>query len=94
VLLQSLLAADPAARPDSARIVGARLAELAAELPPEPIASERAHRPRRRARIAAALVLLAIAGGSGAYVVASRVGPTGPSLSPGTVPVPPSVPSP
>jgi hypothetical protein len=93
-LLEGLLSADPSARPESARSVGTRLAELAAQLPREPVEAERGHRPRRRARIAVALVLLAVAGGSGAYVAASRVGPAGPSLSPGTVPVPPSIVSP
>jgi hypothetical protein len=89
-LLQGLLADDPAARPGSARQVGERLAAIAAEVPGVSEADEpRARRqPRRRARIAAALVLLAIAGGAGAYLVSARVGPPGPALSPVTVSVP------
>jgi hypothetical protein len=43
---------------------------------------------RRRARLATALVLLAVAGGAGALVLSHRVGPPGPALSPGTVTVP------
>jgi hypothetical protein len=87
-LLQGLLAADPAQRPGSARIIGTRLAELAAAVPDteSPVGAERA--PRGRERIAAALVLLALAGGSGIYVAGHRVGPRGPALSPATVSVP------
>jgi hypothetical protein len=88
-LLQSLLAEDPAERPDSARAVAARLAEIAPSVaPPLPPRA-----PRRRARLATALVLLAVAGVSGAYFVTQRVGPPGPTLSTGTVsvPVPPAV---
>ena len=68
--------------------MGERLAEIAAAVPDvSPVAPvERA--PRRRARLAAALVLLVIAGGAGAYLVSARVGPPGPALSPTTVSVP------
>jgi hypothetical protein len=88
-LLQGLLAEDPAAHPRSARQVGERLAALAAEVPDdgeEELPARLGH--RRRSRIAAALVLLVLAGGSGAYLVSARVGPPGPSLSPFTVSVP------
>jgi hypothetical protein len=90
-LLQGLLAADPSLLPGSARSIGTRLAELAAALPDEPAPRARERPGRRRARLGAALVLLALAGGAGAYVAGSRVGPPGPSLSPGTVTVPPPV---
>jgi hypothetical protein len=85
-LLQGLLAADPAQRPASSRIVGTRLAEVAAAVPEAgPVA-----RPerRRRARLTAALALLVVAGGAGVYVAEQRVGPPGPALSPATVTVP------
>jgi hypothetical protein len=87
-LLQSLLAADPAARPASARQVAARLSEIASAVPdttPEPAAPS-----RRRARLLTALVLLVIAGAAGGYLVGHRVGPPGPALSPTTVTVPPT----
>ena len=47
----------------------------------------------RRARLATAFVLLAIAACAGVYVFTERVGPPGPALSPTTVtvPVPPAV---
>jgi hypothetical protein len=91
VLLQSLLATEPEARPASAREVAARLTEIAARVPDTTPAVRPAGRSRRRARLVAALFLLLIAGGAGAYVVDHRVGPPGPALSPGTVPVPPPV---
>ena len=94
-LLQGLLARDPEARPGSARETAARLSAIAAAVPdttppPEPAPTTRA---TRRARLATALVLLAVAAGAGAYVSTQRVGPPGPALSPGTVtvPVPPAV---
>jgi hypothetical protein len=87
-LLQSLLAPDPAGRPGSARQVAARLAEIAARVPDTGPPALPARPARRRARLAAAVVLLAIAGGAGAYLVGDRVGPPGPALSPGTVSVP------
>lgn len=92
-LLQSLLAADPAQRPASGRIVGTRLAEIAAAVPDAEAAARPARSRGRRTRLAAALALLVVAGGSGAYVAGHRVGPPGPALSPATVtvPVPPPV---
>jgi hypothetical protein len=93
-LLQSLLAADPSARPGSARQVAARLAEIASAVPDTAVPAARMTVPsRRKARLATALVLLVIAGAAGAYVVSHRVAPPGPALPPGTVsvPVPPSV---
>jgi hypothetical protein len=93
-LLQGLLAADPAQRPGPARAVGERLGALGAlagEAPDDAPEHARERPRRRRARIGGALVLLALAGGAGAYVAGSRVGPPGPSLSPGTVHVPPPV---
>jgi len=92
-LLQGLLAADPAQRPASSRIVGTRLAEIAEAVPDAAAAIRPEHSRRRRVRLAAALVLLVVAGGSGAYVAGHRVGPPGPALSPATVtvPVPPPV---
>ncbi len=93
-LLQSMLAPDPSARPGSARQVAARLGEIAAEVPPTELSAPPERRPRRRrARLATGLVLLVVAGGAGAYVLGHRVGPAGPSLSPGTVTVP-AAPSP
>jgi hypothetical protein len=91
-LLQSMLAPDPAVRPASAREVAARLGEIAAEVPDAPTATPAPRRSRRRARLATGLVLLVVAGGAGAYVIGHRVGPPGPSLTPGTVSVP-SVPA-
>jgi hypothetical protein len=88
-LLQSMLAPDPAARPGSARQVAARLGEIAAEVPETTSAAPPPRRSRRRrARLATGLALLVVAGGAGAYVVGHRVGPPGPSLTPGTVSVP------
>lgn len=89
-LLQSMLAPDPAARPGSARQVATRLAEIAADVPDTTESAPRSRRPRRRGRIATGLVLLVLAGAAGAYVVGQRVGPPGPSLTPGTVSVPDS----
>jgi hypothetical protein len=86
-LLQSLLDADPAARPSSARQVAARLSEIASSVPdttPAPAAPAR----RSRGRLATAVVLLLIAGAAGGYLVGHRVGPPGPALSPTTVTVP------
>jgi hypothetical protein len=90
VLLQRLLAADPEARPGSARAVAAHLSAIAAAVPDTTPAAEPAPTSlaRRRARLATALVLLAVAGGAGALVLSHRVGPPGPALSPGTVTVP------
>jgi hypothetical protein len=93
-LLEGLLAADPGARPESARAVAARLAEIAATVPDAAVVPVAPVERRRRARLAAAVVLLLVAGGSGAYVAGHRVGPAGPALSPGTVSVPVTPPSP
>jgi eukaryotic-like serine/threonine-protein kinase len=92
-LLQALLAADPAQRPDSSRSVGTLLAEIATAVPDAGPVARSEPRPRRRARLAVALGLLVLAGGSGVYVAGRRVAPPGPALSPGTVtvPVPPPV---
>jgi hypothetical protein len=92
-LLQSLLAADPAARPGSARQVAARLAEIASAVPDTAVPASRTGPPRRKARVVTALILLVIAGAAGAYLESQRVGPPGPGLTPRTVsvPVPPSV---
>ncbi len=92
-LLQALLAADPAQRPESSRGVGTLLAEIASVVPDAGPAARPEPRRRRRARLAAALALLVVAGGSGVYVAGQRVGSPGPALSPGTVtvPVPPPV---
>ena len=87
-LVQALLADDPAARPESARAVAQRLSEIASSVPDATPQHAPAAPSRRRARIAAALVLLVIAGASGAFLVANRVGPPGPAISPGTVSVP------
>ena len=87
-LLQRLLATDPAARPDSARDVAAQLGEIAHAVPDTATAPVKQRPPRRRARMATAIVLLVIAGGAGAYLVGHRVGPAGPGLSPTTVTVP------
>jgi hypothetical protein len=87
-LLEGLLASDPAARPGSAREVAARLSEIASEVPDTPL--QPAPRPRRRARLATAIVLLIVAGAAGGYLVGHRVGPAGPALSPTTVTVPPA----
>lgn len=87
-LLQSLLASDPAERPPSARAVAERLSAIAASVPDTTRTAAPARAPRRRARLAAAFVLLAVAGCSGAYFVTQRVGPPGPALSPATVSVP------
>jgi hypothetical protein len=86
-LLQSLLAPDPAARPSSARQVGASLAEIASAVPDATPAPPKA--ARSRARLSTALVLLVVAGAAGGYLVSHRVGPPGPALSPTTVTVPP-----
>jgi hypothetical protein len=94
-VLGSLLARDPSARPGSARAVAATLAEIAAAVPDtaeQPEAPE--GRRRRRVRLAAALTLLVVAAGSGVYVAGQRVGPPGPALSPATVSVPVTPPSP
>ena len=94
-LLRSLLAADPEARPGSARAVAARLGEIAAAVPDTAaLPPAQGSRRPRRARLAAAAVLLVLAGGSGVYVAGHRVGPKGPTLSPGTVSVPVTPPSP
>jgi hypothetical protein len=87
-LLQSLLAADPAARPSSARQVAARLAEIASAVPDTAPSARRTGPSRRTARLVSALVLLAVAGAAGAYVESHRVGPPGPALTPATVSVP------
>ena len=94
-LLQELLADDPGPRPERAREVAARLSAIAAAVPdttplPEPAP---ATPMSRRARLATAFVLLAIAACAGVYVFTERVGPPGPALSPTTVtvPVPPAV---
>jgi hypothetical protein len=87
-LLQGLLASDPAARPGSAREVAARLGEIASAVPDATL--QPGPRPRRRARLATAIVLLIIAGVAGGYLVGHRVGPAGPALSPTTVTVPPA----
>ena len=87
-LLQGLLAPDPAARPGSAREVAARLGEIASAVPDTTLEQE--PRPRRRARLATAIVLLVVAGAAGGYLVGHRVGPAGPALSPTTVTVPPA----
>ena len=87
-LLQGLLAADPAQRPVSARIVGTLLAEIAAAVPDVEAGTRRERARPRRTRLAAALALLVVAGASGAYVAGHRVGPPGPALSPATVTVP------
>jgi hypothetical protein len=89
-LLEGLLAPDPHVRPASAREVAARLSAIAASVPDTTPAAETvpARPARRRARVATALVLLAVAGGAGALVLTQRVGPPGPALSPGTVTVP------
>jgi hypothetical protein len=94
-LLGGLLARDPAARPGSARAVASALAEIAAAVPDTSQPPEAPEgRRRRRVRLAAALALLVVAAGSGVYVAGQRVGPAGPSLSPGTVSVPVTPPSP
>ena len=94
-VLGSLLADDPSARPGSARAVAAALAGIAAAVPDTSEPPEAPHgRRRRRLRLAAALALLAVAAGSGVYVAGQRVGPPGPALSPGTVSVPVTPPSP
>jgi hypothetical protein len=92
-LLQSLLAADPAARPSSARQVAARLAEIASAVPDAALPAWRTGPSRRKARLVTALVLLVVAGAAGAYVESHRVGPPGPALTPATVsvPTPPAV---
>ena len=89
-VLQGLLTSDPHVLPGSAREVAARLAAIAAAVPDTARADEGAVASprRRRARLATALVLLAVAGGAGALVLTQRVGPPGPALSPGTVTVP------
>jgi hypothetical protein len=87
-LLQRLLATDPAARPDSARGVAAQLGEIARAVPDTMPAEVRQRPPRRRARVATAIVLLVIAGAAGGYLIGHRVGPEGPGLSPTTVTVP------
>ena len=87
-LLQALLAADPAQRPESSRGVGTLLAEIASVVPDAGPVARPEPRRRRRARLAAALALLVVAGGSGVYVAGQRVGSPGPALSPGTVTVP------
>ncbi|HET6174821.1 MAG TPA: hypothetical protein VFD90_19615 [Gaiellales bacterium] len=90
-LLERLLSADPAARPSSAREVGASLAEIASAVPETAVAAADSpeHPRRRRARLVTALVLLVIAGAAGGYLIGHRVGPPGPALSPTTVTVPP-----
>jgi hypothetical protein len=87
VLLQDLLAADPAARPGSAHQVGERLAEIASSVP-DTTALAPARTSRRRTRLAVAVVLLVVAGAAGGYLVTDRVGPPGPTVSPATVTVP------
>ena len=89
-VLQGLLTSEPHVHPGSAREVAARLAAIAAAVPEAAPAAEAvpAGPGRRRARLATALVLLAVAGGAGALVLTQRVGPPGPALSPGTVSVP------
>jgi hypothetical protein len=87
-LLQDLLAADRADHPGSAREVAARLAGIASAVPDTTL--EPAPRPRRRARLATAIVLLIVAGAAGGYLISHRVGPAGPALSPTTVTVPPA----
>jgi len=61
---------------------------FARAVPDTATAPVRQRPPRRRARMATAIVLLVIAGGAGAYLVGHRVGPAGPGLSPTTVTVP------
>ena len=89
-LLQELLAPGSEARPGTAREVAARLSAIAAAAPDTtPLAAPVPATPaKRRARIATALVLLAVAAGCGAYLFTERVGPPGPALSPATVTVP------
>jgi hypothetical protein len=87
-LLQGLLAADPAARPDSARQVGERLAAIASSVPDTTRPPAPARAARRRSRLAAVLVLLVVAVAAGGYLVTQRVGPPGPTISPATVTVP------
>lgn len=89
-LLQELLAPGPEPRPATTREVATRLSTIAAEVPdaaPPPVTVP-APPARRGARIATALVLLAVAAGCGAYLFTERVGPPGPALSPETVTVP------
>ena len=93
-LLRSLLSEEPGNRPASARAVGDRLAEIAAAVPDTTASAAEPRRSRRRARLAVAVALLVVAGGSGVYVAGHRVGPPGPALSPGTVSVPVTPPSP
>ena len=88
-LLQGLLDPDPAARPSSARQVAARLTEIASSVPDTMPAPARPPR-RSRGALAAAVVLLLVAGVAGGYLVGHRVGPPGPALSPTTVTVPTS----
>jgi hypothetical protein len=89
-LLGALLSPDTADRPSSARQVAASLREIAAgvhDTTPRP-----SRRPRRRARLVTALVLLVAAGASGGYLIGHRVGPAGPALSKTTVTVSPAPP--